>query len=484
MRKFTTGITRKISKPFKSSHDRVPAVPENVDPQGTASSQKVEVSTRARYPTSSPSVPYRGAQDTPHLHPSPSNNNKHHAKSDIPSGFVNQGLPGAPASQVHALPDLKLVDAELQGARDGTQNMGLLGRHATSMASAAVNAPAGLAAENDFETTYLQPLKVIDVVLEKIADVHPYAKMALGLSVATKIIIAQAQRDKSIKSLLEKMAEVYRFLTQDDSLGKIESMRSIVGKIVQQILECARLIKGYSETQGFEITPKGKYTKAQYQKAIARFRSVMGQIFATAEPLPLASLQAMRHYFPEDHEHYEVDGAIKGMGALLSGTTHSDTPIRPLHATFQEFLTDESSSGDFFVERTNTEERNLAFASLRVMEHGLRFNICDLKSSYLPNSQDTGLPERVKTSIPPHLSYSCRHWATHVQTTDFDDTLATEVRSLFDNERLMFWVEALGLLKAISGATTVLPLVAKWLKSFSTEPKTFKIDVEIHVNGG
>jgi hypothetical protein len=73
--------------------------------------------------------------------------------------------------QAHALPDPKLVDAELQGARDGMQNMGLLGRHATSMASAAVSAPAGLAAEDDFETTYLQPLKVIDVVLEKVADV-------------------------------------------------------------------------------------------------------------------------------------------------------------------------------------------------------------------------------------------------------------------------------------------------------------------------
>lgn len=93
------------------------------------------------------------------------------------------------------------------------------------MASAAVNAPAGLAAEDDFETTCLQPLKVIDVVLEKIADVHPYAKMALGVpSVATKIIIAQAQRDKSTTSLLKKLAEVYHFLAQDDSLGKIESI--------------------------------------------------------------------------------------------------------------------------------------------------------------------------------------------------------------------------------------------------------------------
>jgi hypothetical protein len=33
-----------------------------------------------------------------------------------------------------------------------------------------------------------------------------------------------------------------------------------------------------------------------------------------------------------------------------------------------------------------------------------------------------------------------------------------------DDERLLFWIEALGLLNAIRGAITVLPLVAKWLK--------------------
>jgi hypothetical protein len=86
-----------MQKPFKSSHDRVPAVPENVDPQGASLSTKVEVSTRIRYP-SSPSGSYRGAQETPHL--PPSNNNRYPATSEIPSGSVNQWLPGAPASQV------------------------------------------------------------------------------------------------------------------------------------------------------------------------------------------------------------------------------------------------------------------------------------------------------------------------------------------------------------------------------------------------
>ncbi|KAG1786056.1 uncharacterized protein HD556DRAFT_1450036 [Suillus plorans] len=93
------------------------------------------------------------------------------------------------------------------------------------------------------------------------------------------------------------------------------------------------------------------------------------------------------------------------MGSLLSGTTNSCTPIRPLHASFHNFLTDKSSSRDFFIEVSNVQH-DLALASLRVMEHGLRFNICDLKLSHLPNSQDAGLPQRVKTSIPPYYSMS------------------------------------------------------------------------------
>jgi hypothetical protein len=51
------------------------------------------------------------------------------------------------------------------------QSVGLLGRNAASMASTAVNAPADLDAVDSFETTYLQPLKIVDAVLEKVSDV-------------------------------------------------------------------------------------------------------------------------------------------------------------------------------------------------------------------------------------------------------------------------------------------------------------------------
>jgi hypothetical protein len=212
-----------------------------------------------------------------------------------------------------------------------------------------------------------------------------------------------------------------------------------------------------------ETMGKDRYTRSEYQQALANFHSVMGQVLGSAEPLPLDALNAMRSHFPDTKEHYKVEVVVGHMGSLLSGTTNSTSPIRPLHASFREFLTDKSSSGDFFVE-TSSAQRNLAFASLRVMEHDLRFNMCNLKSSYLLNSEDAGLSDRVATCIPSHLSYSSRFWATHVGATDFDTELAKEIGSFFDHERLLFWIESLGLLNGLSVAVGVLPLISQWLK--------------------
>jgi len=115
----------------------------------------------------------------------------------------------------------------------------------------------GQGAQEDFDTadtfqdTYLQPLRIFDTVIGKIADVHPYAKMALGmLSCAAKIILAQLDRDAALLKL-EKLCQVYSFMTRDQMLGQILSMRVVLGQISQQTLECAQFIKNYSETKNF-----------------------------------------------------------------------------------------------------------------------------------------------------------------------------------------------------------------------------------------
>ncbi|KAG1843385.1 hypothetical protein DFJ58DRAFT_39788 [Suillus subalutaceus] len=99
---------------------------------------------------------------------------------------------------------------------------------ARSVASAGKNAPAALDDAANVEATYLQPLRIFDTVIGKLTEVHPYAKMALGvLSCASTIILAQADRDDAILGLLKKLGEVYDFMMQDDTLHKISSMSTI-----------------------------------------------------------------------------------------------------------------------------------------------------------------------------------------------------------------------------------------------------------------
>ncbi|KAG2048157.1 hypothetical protein BDR06DRAFT_999836 [Suillus hirtellus] len=174
IQKSAKGVTKKLSKPFKCFRNRTPAN-QNADLRDASTTVVQNIEMEA----------------------SSSQKNEHLTAAQIPSDSVDQGLTGEPASQVQAapsreeeVPDAQLADAELQGAFDRVHSMGLLGKHASSAASAAGNASADLAAAADFEKTYLQPLKIIDGVLEKIADLHPYAKMALGvLSAASKVCL-------------------------------------------------------------------------------------------------------------------------------------------------------------------------------------------------------------------------------------------------------------------------------------------------------
>ncbi|KAG2078667.1 WD40 repeat-like protein [Suillus decipiens] len=208
-----------------------------------------------------------------------------------------------------------------------------------------------------------------------------------------------------------------------------------------------------------DITPKDD--RGQF---ISRFRSVMRQIIASQEPLSMAALTAMRWQFPGTHDHYDVDQVIGSLDSFFTGTRDSQTAICPVHPSFYEFLTVSSRSQKFFVDVSPVAQLDLAFASLRIMEKGLRFNICDLETSYLPNSAVPNLQKRVEKSIPAELSYSCRFWGTHVQAASFGRTLAQEVEAFFNGERLLFWVEALALMGSLSSSRESLSSIANWFK--------------------
>ena len=157
-----------------------------------------------------------------------------------------------------------------------------------------------------------------------------------------------------------------------------------------------------------------------------------------------------------------MDQVIRPLASLFTGTTDPQQAVRPLHASLYDFLIDEKQSKVFFID-VSLAQNNLAFASLGVMEDDLRFNICYLENSYLPNSAIVDLDKRVKESISTDLSYCCRFWGSHTSATSIELPLAEKVRAFFDGERLLFWVEAVALLKVLSSSVATLQCIAKWL---------------------
>lgn len=161
------------------------------------------------------------------------------------------------------------------------------------------------------------------------------------------------------------------------------------------------------------------------------FRQVMGGIMAAKEPLPISSHSSLQ----EDAN--AVQEIVKPLGSLLHGIDHADTPIRALHASFFDFLRDEKRSKQFFVDSTYPEhDQKFVRSCLRIMKNELRFNICNLETSYLRNTDIKDLQARMKQYITPHLSYACRFLDGHLKSTMYDDGVSRELQELLQKRFL------------------------------------------------
>src|ERR1700754_3891772 len=134
---------------------------------------------------------------------------------------------------------------------------------------------------------------------------------------------------------------------------------------------------------------------------MARFRSVIGEILAAYEPLPISALTSLRSGTEKANI---VNLIVRPLGAVLSGVSSRDTPVQPIHTSFRDFLLDEDRSGPFHVD-AQVCHLPLVNGCLKTMASLLQFNICKLPSSFLRNSEVPGLHTRIKKHIPIHLSY-------------------------------------------------------------------------------
>jgi hypothetical protein len=205
------------------------------------------------------------------------------------------------------------------------------------------------------------------------------------------------------------------------------------------------------------------------QDARVLFRSVVGQLITSIEPLTIRSLIPLRQHASYDEDSdAAVTGILSRLGSLLSNVNSSDKdlPIIPLHTSFRDFLTNEDKSGDFYV-GVRDAHHELTHSCLNLILDpldGLKFNMCKLETSYLANDDVEDLDTRVDENIPPALLYACCFWDDHLNRTDFKMDLFQKVESLF-KKKFLFWLEALSLTGDIELAPSAFATLNTWLTS-------------------
>ena len=203
------------------------------------------------------------------------------------------------------------------------------------------------------------------------------------------------------------------------------------------------------------------------QEARVLFRSVVGQLITSIEPLNICSLIPLRQYASYDKDSdAAVIGILSRLGSLLSNVNSSDKklPIIPLHTSFRDFLTNKDKSGDFYVRVRDTHHQSAhsCFNLLLDPLDGLKFNICKLETSYLANDDIENLNTRIEKYIRPALLYACRFWGDHLKHADFKMDLFVKVETLF-KEKFLFWLETLSLTRNVGLVPSTFATLIMWL---------------------
>jgi hypothetical protein len=258
---------------------------------------------------------------------------------------------------------------------------------------------------------------------------------------------------KAAEGLFQWAAVACGFINSPASLGLSKKV------CVRRLLDHSRGRNGKGLLDSLYKEVLKEYFKSNEAQTV--FRSVMGQLLASSEPLSIISLIALRQQATEDDQDSDrVLGILGYLGSLLSNVTSSDQtrPIIPLHTPFRDFLIDRKS--DVFYVELGDAHHQLTHSC---MLDNLKFNICELESSYLANSDVPDLESRISKYIPPALSYACLYWDDHLEHVSFEDKLFKKLRTLLET-KFLFWLEVMSIKGSVGLASLALSSLLIWLQ--------------------
>ncbi|KAG8995371.1 hypothetical protein FRB94_009187 [Tulasnella sp. JGI-2019a] len=203
------------------------------------------------------------------------------------------------------------------------------------------------------------------------------------------------------------------------------------------------------------------------------FRSVLGALVVAEEPLNTYTLASLlcskRSEQPELSERLRMkvlrylQAVFIVPGVDTFNPAPNDQPIRFIHASCIDYLTDSSRCDPRFRINVTKEHERMAIRCFHGMRD-LKPNICDLDPSPL-NSEVEDFNEQMQKHMPPGLRYACMHVAAHVSQAPINSGDVEDSVKIFAKVSLMTWLEVLGLMGRTNDAVGMASLMELWFKS-------------------
>jgi hypothetical protein len=211
-------------------------------------------------------------------------------------------------------------------------------------------------------------------------------------------------------------------------------------------------LSGGNLSELYNLVIQDHFGKSPDAATLDAFHAVVGLIVFAKRPLlrnDISSLLELKENI--------VDYMLARLQSVME---HDDMP-RFSHQSFVDFLLDAESCPPMFLLKQEVSHRRLALAAFRTLKAGLRFNICELETSYVRNADVADLDSRISKAIPTHLIYSCLFWANHLQFSPSGSDILEEAKD-FMHSRLLWWLEVMSLVKEVNAAPQALEMAAKW----------------------
>jgi hypothetical protein len=161
---------------------------------------------------------------------------------------------------------------------------------------------------------------------------------------------------------------------------------------------------------------------------------------------------------------------LRRISALLDYQHDSDEPVRLMHLSFPDFLSDprRCSALPGYVVDVASDHLRMTEHCLELMNRALRYDICRIRDSSLLNTEVVDLEGRLLEYVSESLRYACRfwfmHWLEHIRAAGTQSRLPSGLEA-FCAKHLLHWIEVLSLTGNLYSVQRLMPDMMSVMKA-------------------